>query len=95
MKADESVTGPALNLLEVEGVQEQSGNVITQILLNDNNWYQVEEGSFHIFRSTNNDKAMPYVQFDTPTVDGIEGIRIQVFPATVAGWAFPVPKTNE
>lgn len=94
MKAETSDVGPRFNLLQSEGVRGQAHTKeITQVLLTDGAWYAIEPGSFHFYR-TGGDKAVPFVQFDLmPNASG--QLRVEVFPATVAGWAYPTPDGAE
>lgn len=98
MKAEES-TGPAFNLGKDEGVQSQNEGDISQVLLNDGVWYRIVPGSFHVFKPNEHERSMPYVQFDLAAAEGgtagAGDMRVQVFPATVAGWAFPVPQDTD
>ena|ERR1700751_4974550 len=92
MKAETSNDGPKFNLLQGDGVRPQAhSDVITQILLTDGQWYSIVPGSFKFYR-TSGDHAVPFVQFDLNAQNEQgEMVRIEVFPATVAGWAYPTP----
>lgn len=95
MKAEKSETNPKFDLMNPDGVRPQvNSQVITQVLLNDGSWYGVVPGSFKFYKTSD---SVPFVQFDTAS-DGVDGVtrslRIEVFPATVAGWAYPTPQTE-
>lgn len=91
MKAESTDQAPAFNVLEPDG---QRGQVhpkeITAVLLNDGRWYQIKYGSFKFYKTGS---GVPFVQFK---LSGIEfddsdtgDYLVEVFPATVAGVAYP------
>jgi hypothetical protein len=100
MKAETSASNPKFNLLQGDGDRpEVEVQEITQVLLNDGAWYSIEPGSFHFYQapadSSGKRTGVPFVQFDLKEVavaaDGSQtALRVEVFPATVAGWAYPV-----
>jgi hypothetical protein len=94
MKAEFTEKDPKFNLLKPDGVRSQAhSEVITQVLLNDGNWYAIRPGSFKFYR-TAGDKSVPFVQFDVLPAPGSQQaapLRIEVFPATISGIAYPMP----
>jgi hypothetical protein len=93
MKVETSDDGPKFNLLKEDGVRSQAHNQdITQVLLSDGQWYAIEPGSFKFYK-TGGPQQVPFVQFDmrSATTNDGERLRIEVFPATVHGIAYPVP----
>jgi len=60
--------------------------VITEVLLNTGEWIKIIKGSFNLYKTF---KGVPFVEFKVPTLGNeLDAKTIQVFPATVAGWAF-------
>lgn len=98
MKAEDTDQAPHLNLETADGEHPQTRNeLITKVLLSDGKWYDIIKGSFKYYRyKLSSDRIIPYVQFKIPEQHEISpgGMpytvaesTIQVFPATVAGWA--------
>lgn len=96
MKAEDTDIAPVLNLIDSDGDMPQARNeAIISVLLTDQRWYQIVKGSFKYYRHVlSKDRIVPYVQFDA--IFYREGVglqasteeikRVQVFPASVAGW---------
>lgn len=99
MKAENTDVPPKFNLLAPEGVKPQAhAEQIKAVLLNDGNWYPIVPGSFKLYQSMSKAPAFgPYATFQLPMnpsehpnaqSDPLAGLTVEVFPATVAGWAF-------
>lgn len=97
MKAESTEQTPAFNLLEPDGQRGQAhSKEISRVLLNDGKWYEIEPGSFKFYKTG---AGVPFVQFkvnggdfDCPDADDY---LIEVFPASVAGVAYPAPSEQE
>lgn len=62
--------------------------VITDVKMQSGEWISIEEGSFKLYKTN---KGVPFVEFKihgTVTGDLYGKKIVQLFPATVAGWAF-------
>lgn len=93
MKAESTDQAPAFNVLEPDGQRGQvHSKEITAVLLNDGRWYQIKPGSFKFYKTGS---GVPFVQFDSiefnTELNREASVRIEVFPATVAGVSYPVP----
>lgn len=71
---------------------------LSHVLLNDGHWYEVKPGTFHLYKTYKNEvdktkEGIPFVRFSGRLIGlPVSGIQpfmvIEVFPATVAGWAY-------
>lgn len=104
MKAESTEEVPAFNIMKHDGIRPQAHNkVISRVLLTDGKWYAIVPGSFKFYK-TSPDKAVPFVQFDYERKDDsvfMSGgslppvlTRVEVFPASVAGWAYAIEDEN-
>lgn len=100
MKIEVSENGPKLNLLNPDGVRNQTHAAnVTGVLLADSGWTPIVAGSFHFYK-TAGDKPVPFVQFDVlgnPTGCGsdFDKFRVEVFPTAIAGLSYACPKEND
>lgn len=94
MKAENTNDAPEFNMLKPDGVKPQvHSERITHVLLNDGNWYEITRGSFHLYQSAAKAPGFgPYVTFQTTFQSSPHNApelkTIEVFPASVVGWAF-------
>ena len=98
MKAESTEEVPAFNIMKHDGIRSQAHNkTISRVLLTDGKWYDIIPGSFKFYK-TSPDKAVPFVQFDYEREIDNRGTfiltRVEVFPASVAGWAYAVEDEN-
>ena len=104
MKAESTDETPAFNIMKHDGIRSQAHNkVISRVLLTDGKWYDIIPGSFKFYK-TSPDKAVPFVQFDYERENQsafMKGgslppvpTRVEVFPASVAGWAYVIENEN-
>ena len=89
MKIETSKNGPKLNLLQPDGIRNQTDSRdVTHVLLDGIGWVRIEPGSFHFYK-TAGDKPVPFIQFDVlATGDLPAGWRVEVFPTAIAGLAY-------
>lgn len=95
MKSEESDQAPAIDFTQFKNIRGQvNSKEIKMVLLNDGNWYWVKPGSFHLFKTQD---SVPFVQFDGDKMGTPQdsAVRIEVFPATVAGWAYDIPEDEK
>ena len=96
MKVETTSKTPKFNLMQPDGIRSQADvEDIAFVLLNDGKWYKIIQGSFKFYRTEQSTKnpGVPFVQFDTTLEINESGgvVRMEVFPATVAGIAYSKP----
>ena len=101
MKVEDTNKDTVLNLANYKGVKPQvEAGLVKHVILQNGNILPCGPGSVHYFiTTTNKERMMPYIQFDTTAFSTghpsqIETTRVELFPNAVAGIAYDKPSDD-